>query len=343
MPKLKGTSAGNVTIKTVAAVAGVSITTVSRVINSPETVKEETRNKVRKTIDELHYVPDLIARSLGNRRIDHIAVILPNITNPPLAVVVYGILNELEEAGYNILLYDTQENMKKLDRFIGNLPEKLIAGVIIISEYGKPEPLRRLALSVPITMIDCPDCDVPVDKIAVNDVLGIRRLVEYLSDLGHEKIAILTGDLSTSTAKRRKQAFIDSIQNQGLPFRREYIRSCEWTMGGGHNGFRALMKLSSPPSAVICVSDVIATGALGAAYSLKLSVPGDISIAGFDNSPNGAFSVPPLTTLDYPGDLLGRAAARSLIGQIRNGKIGIINEVLPLEVLVRESCGPPGK
>ncbi len=327
-----------VTIKTVAERAGVSIATVSRVLNSPETVTEDKRVRVAEIIEELQYVPNPIAQALGNNRIETIAIVIPNITNPCLSVIVYGIMDELENAGYSALIYDTQEDADKTDRFIRNLPRKMISGVIIMTECGRPEPMREAARTTPMAVIDCPECDVQVDNFSSDDAGGMLRLVQYLVDLGHTDIGLLAGDFSTSSGPRRVRTFIDALKTESVPYNRGNVVTCGWNMSGGYAAFSKLMRRESPPGAVIAASDVIALGALGSAHALGLRVPEDVSIAGFDNSPNGAFSVPPLTTLKYPGTGLGRMAARSVLRQLEQGSRPPVRKVLPLELLERGSC-----
>ncbi len=338
-----GSRSKPVTIKTVAERAGVSIATVSRVLNNPESVTEGKRARVAEIIDELQYVPNPIARALGNNRVETIAIVIPNITNPCLSVIVYGIMDELENAGYSALIYDTQEDADKTDRFIRNLPRKLISGVIIMTECGRSEPMREVARVTPMAVIDCPECDVPVDNFASDDAGGMLRLVQYLVDAGHTDIGLLAGDFTTASGPRRVRTFIDALETESVPYTKENVVTCGWSMSGGHAAFTKLMQRESPPSAVIAASDVIAIGALGAAHALGLRVPEDVSVAGFDNAPNGAFSVPPLTTLKYPGAGLGRMAARSVLRQLEDGVKPPVRKVLPLELLERKSCGPKRK
>ena len=329
-----------VTIKTVAERAGVSIATVSRVLNNPESVTEEKRVRVAEIIDELQYVPNPIARALGNNRVETIAIVIPNITNPCLSVIVYGIMDELENAGYSALIFDTQEDGDKADSFIRNLPKKLISGVVVMTECGRSGPMREVAQVTPMAVIDCPECDVPVDNFSSDDVRGMLRLVQYLVDFGHTDIGLLAGDFTTHSGPRRVRTFIDALEAESVPYKKENVVTCGWNMNGGDSAFRKLMQRETPPTAVIAASDVIAIGALGAAHTLGLQVPADVSIAGFDNSPNGAYAVPPLTTLKYPGTGLGRMAARSVLRQLEEGPKPPVRKVLPLELLERESCGP---
>lgn len=333
----------HITIKTVAERAGVSIATVSRVLNNPETVTQAKRSRVREIIDELQYVPNPIARALGNNRVETLAVVTPNITNPSLSVFVYGIMEELERAGYGMLIFDTRENPEKTDGFIKNLPKKLVSGVIIMIECGSPQTMKEVAQVTPMALIECPECEVGVDNFSADDAQGMTRLVQYLADLGHQELGILAGDYATRSGPRRVRTFIDALERENLDYVQENVVTCEWSMEGGDRAFRKLMDRDRPPTAVIAGSDVVALGALGAAYSLGMRIPDDVSIAGFDNAPNSEYSIPPLTTLKYPAAGLGRMAARSVLRQLEQGRTAPVRKVLPLELLERESCGPIGK
>jgi LacI family transcriptional regulator len=334
----------SITIRTIAERAGVSVATVSRYFNTPSTVTEKNRERIKTLVEELNFVPDPVARALGNSRVDNVAVLVPNISNPIMAEITRGIIEELDKSQIMVLLYDCNENTEREKRFITTLQTKMISGVILVSDCGRAAEYDSLAPVIPIVLVDWSGEAPGLDSIRIDEQQGMLRLVSHLVDYGHRNIGLLAGDRETASGVQRISVFREAIRLDGRIENAAHAAFCPWSLRGGFEGLKGLMARVDPPTAVICGNDVIAFGALGAAREMGLAVPGDISITGFDNSPNGEYSIPPLTTLKYPGVSMGRKAAQLILRRMKDSREdagnGPYNRAMPLDLIARESTGP---
>jgi LacI family transcriptional regulator len=334
----------SITIRTIAERAGVSVATVSRYFNTPGTVTERNRERIKELVEELNFVPDPVARALGNCRVDNVAVLVPNISNPIMAEITRGIIEELDKSRITVLLYDCNENAERERRFIATLQTKMIGGVILVSDCGKAAEDDSLAPAIPVVLVDWTGEAPGLDSIRIDEQQGMLRLMSHLADYGHRNIGLLAGDRMTASGIQRVGAFKEAIRLDGRIESAASVSFCPWSLRGGFEGLKGLMSKVDPPTAVVCGNDVIAFGALAAARAMRLAVPNDISITGFDNSPNGEFSIPPLTTLKYPGVSMGRKAAQLILRRMKDpgGGAGAdqYRRAMPLDLIARESTGP---
>jgi LacI family transcriptional regulator len=334
----------DITIRTVAEHAGVSIATISRYFNTPDTVTFENKERIKHAVEALGFVPDPVARALGNCKVENIAVLVPNISNPIMAEITRGIIEELEKNQITVLLYDCHESEERERRFMATLHTKMISGVILVSDCGSAGRFESIKQILPVVLVDCPEELADIDSIRIDERQGMLRLVTCLADFGHRRIGLLAGDRATMSGIQRVVAFKEAIKLDGRNDGFERVLFCPWSLRGGYEGLKGLLARDDPPTAVICGNDVIAFGALGAAHAIGLAIPKDISIAGFDNSPNGEFSIPPLTTLKYPGVSMGKKAAQLILRRMEDSDDEPRGErysrALALDLILRDSTGP---
>jgi DNA-binding LacI/PurR family transcriptional regulator len=327
------------TIKDVAKKACVSISTVSRVLNTPESVREDKRKRVLKAIEELNYVPNPIARALGSNKIGTVAVVVPNIINNCAAEMVRGALEELEKHGFDLMLFTSNEDATREKNYLQQLKNKMVDGAIFIAGCTQELEYKELSSIMPIALIDRYENTTYVDVFTVDEQLGMNRLIEHLTELGHKDIGLLTGDIRTPAATSRIKKFKQTLNFYGLRLNKEFLVSSQWTMQGGYNAFMKLMTRKQTPTAVVASSDIVALGALSAAHEMKIRIPEDVSIVGFDNFPESRFSIPTLTTLKYPNYRLGQLAAKSILNRLNKSYSSGQRKILPLELLIRGSTG----
>jgi LacI family transcriptional regulator len=332
-----------ITIKDIANSAGVSITTVSRVLNEPESVKSDTRAKVLEIMQDVDYKPNPAAKALGSSRSNFIALVVPNLRNAALVSIIEGVMEELHTNGYEVLLYDFNADARMEKQTIEHLNEIIIDGAILFPSLATDEEIRKISTQVPLVVIEREVESHNLDCMLVDELSGMRALVKHLKSFGHKNIGMITGKRGTSTAKRRAEYFRTVMLSNGLEFKEQNIIDTSWSLNGGVEGIHELINRDRYITAMICSSDHIALGALGAAYQMGIRVPQDISIVGFDNSNEGEYAVPPLTTLYHPATQIGTLAARYLLERIENPGKRPESRILPQSLISRQSVSVPRK
>jgi LacI family transcriptional regulator len=298
----------------VAAKAKVSIATVSRVMNnSPHRVKKATRERVLAAVNELNYCPSALAKGLLANKTRTVGVLIPDIANPYYAEIVRGIQAVAGDSGYAITLYNTNRCDEGMLRYIYLLREKLADGIIFSG--GIIDRRKTLAalqdLKEKVVVIGRHNVNVPA--VLVDNTGGLTKAVEHLHKLGHRDIAYIGGPEGSNTARDRLTGFRVALAELGIPFEKKWVQKGTWQPESGYQQALALLAQSPRPSAIIAANDLMAFGALRAAYELGLPVPGKVAIVGFDNVPMAAFSTPPLTSLEVPMYRLGATAMEMMI------------------------------
>ena len=336
------------TIDTIARMAGVSVSTVSRVMNRPEIVKEDKRRRVLEVMKELDYSPSPLARALATDSLGLVGIMVPNITNQANAQIVYAAMDRLEQSGYRVLLFDSRENFEREIEIYHSVPKRMIDGIIVIFGNGENSDYLELAQGLPVVLAGPPNLGIPLGKLGSDESGGFRNLLGYLHGLGHRNIGFFYGSVETKGAQRRIQFFRNAMNDFGLDCRDEWLLDCPWSLEGGYQAAtvmleRAASSLSGMPTAVIGTSDQIAIGSMRRFREAGLSIPADISVAGFDNSPMARYVTPSLTSLDFPHSKIGEKAAELIIAKVRKEDSLEDELVLPLEVVKRESTAPPAR
>lgn len=329
------------TINTVALMAGVSPATVSRVMNNPGIVKEEKRLRVQQVMDKLQYTPNPLARGLVTDSLGLAGIVVPNITNQANAQIVYAAMDRLEKKGYSVMLFDARENLDRELEIYRSLPRKMIDGVLVIFGNGEEEDYTSLAEDLPLVLAGPPGISVPVDQLSSNENQGFQNLVQYFYELGHREIAFLYGSSSTKGGARRRELFRRTMEDFGLSCSEDSLIDCPWTLEGGYQGAARLLESPLQPTALVGSSDQIAIGAMRRLKEEGLAIPGDISVAGFDNSPMARFVTPSLSSLNFPHSRMGEEAAELLIRKMNEGNPSQTRVILPLDVIPRESTAAP--
>ncbi len=332
------------TIKDVARLSGVSIKTVSRVINNMAEVSPETRQKVQQAILELGYQPNNMARSLVNGRTNTIGVIIPHsadyiFTHPFFTEVLRGIAEVLSANNFNLLL-QLAHNQAPYERLYS---QKKVDGLILMSiPLGDPglEGLNESGAPCVCT------CRLSEDGASDNWVDadfagGVEQAMDHLISLGHRHIALLTGPRSLVSVRLREHGYRNALKKNNLPPMDEYILEGGFTSESGHALANQAMKLLHPPSALICGDDMMAFGAIQALKELDYRVPEDVSVVGFDDVSLARFSSPPLTTIRQDTYQKGRIAAETLLSLIRNKEDAAPAQImLDTSLIIRNSTAP---
>ena len=313
------------TIVDVAREAGVSVATVSRVVNGNYPVKQETKEKVRMAISRLNYVPNVQARELNTRKSSTIGVVVPGLHNMFFAEVIDGIEEAVRQEGFSFLLSCAKNDPVQEMQAINTLVARNVSGIIVISPNTKnisESFYEELVQRVPLVFINGYHRIKGVSYVGNDEQLGCQSALEYLAELGHKAIMFVRGDNSDSYDIKEEtyREFMTKRQN----LHEDYILNI-----GEGNGVETvdsamealLRKLPElKPSAVFCCNDLMAVGALNACKRLGLSVPRDISLMGYDNIALSRLVEPKITTMDQNMFQLGESASRLLIENIRGGQ-----------------------
>lgn len=328
------------TVKEVAAKAGVSTATVSRVLSGMGGVAEALEREVREAATSLNYWPNRAARSLRAGSSRTVGVLIPDIENPFFTSVVRGIEEVLQTAGYSLLLANFNESPEREQVHLGTLRAEGIAGLIFAaSRTPTKEYQRLLQAGMPIVAVSRVPDDLNVDTVSVDNAQGARIAVAHLISLGHRRIALINGPLSLSTARERQEGCRMAFRDAGLPVPDDLIRYGDFRQAGGYHAMQALLAEAPPPTAVFVASNLMTIGALQAIHERGLEIPSEVAVVGFDDMAWAASLRPPLTTVAQPATEVGRTAARLLLERVQNRRLPVRRVVLETRLIVRSSCG----
>lgn len=329
------------TIEDVAREAKVSVATVSRVLNSPDVVRKGTAERVRKAIEKLSYVPNSSARNLRRRESRVILMLAPNFTNPYYSQILSGICDVARDTGYTTLVYNTYDVMTFNEDNVRDLIEtNHVDGTIILACNYDDIWIDKLKDKYPLVLCSEYPCDTKLTHISVDNYSAAKETVKYLIGLGHTKIGFVGSENKYCSTKYRYEGFFDGLKEAGLELPKEYVErgSIDYSFGSGKAAAEKLLTIKERPTAICCVSDVVALGVIARARELKIKVPKDLSVTGFDDVDYTMMFSPTLTTVHVPCYELGREAMRLLGEGIHNKEIIQDNAFLPYEFMIRESC-----
>ena len=329
-------------IKKVCELAGVSTATVSRTLKTPELVTAKTREKVMKAVQESGYRPNWLATSVKTGRANTIVVLVPNLVNPFFMRIIGGIEQAAQERGYTVLLCDTQGDSVRENAYASMVLTNRADGLIQL-DHSFPFSANdaKLAESIPMVSI----CErIQTEKkypvVALDNYAASRALAYHLVNYGHTRIAAIVGQIHSQIYAERLKGLKSVLQEEGISFDESIIVGGSYSIETGIDSARKLLALDNPPTAMLCFNDDIAIGAMHEIHRQGLSVPDDISVVGFDNVKVSAFMNPPLTTIDQPAYEMGRRGMEILSDVINGVPLTRSSEMLPFQLLERQSSGP---
>lgn len=334
---------GKFTLEQIAQMAGVSRSTVSRVVNHHTGVKPAVRERVSKVIQETGYHPDPAARSLAGQRSGIIGLVVPRavqflFTDPYYPRLMQGIAQACNSYDYilSLFLFHTEEEEQKLSPRL--LRNQLVDGVIL-SALPLDDPLlsQLLANQVPFVMIGRPDNPNQVSFVDVDNVAGAYAAVRYLIQLGRRQIGTISGPLNTTVGLDRRQGYLNALNDRGVMIDEALMVEGDFTEVSGFTGMQRLLRQNL--DAVFVASDTMAFGALRALRQAGVAVPNQVAMVGYDDLPSSATSEPPLTTVRQPIRRLGAQAVENLIDILANGRYPPRHVVTTTELIIRASCG----
>jgi LacI family transcriptional regulator len=328
----------NVTIVDVAKAAGVSVSTVSRVLNDKDDVAPDTYQKVQAVIVELGYTSSLAARGMRSRRMNVIGLAMPDVGDPFSIQVMKGVSRAIAELDYDLIVYTGGEFQRETSadrerRFVSLLGSGITDGIIVVTPATTSFPTASPVVVVDpnVESHDCP-------AVIATNRDGALAAVEYLIGLGHRRIGFISGRSELQSAVRRLQGYKDGLARAGIPLDPDLIQAGDYSRKTGFACAQRLLNLSDPPTAIFASNDQSATGAINAIYEAGLGVPDDTSVVGFDNIPEVAYTHPGLTTVDQSIDTMGYIATQMLISLIEGDSLESDLYKVGTRLIVRDSC-----
>ncbi len=330
------------TIKDVAALAGISYTTVSHVLNKSRPVSEPVRLKVEAAIAQLDYVPSAVARSLKARSTATIGLLVPNSINPYFAELARGIEDFCERNGYCVILCNSDDNPQKQRSYLRVLLEKRVDGLIVASVGEDSDLLSSLAtVRTPMVIVDRGLEGVAADLVCIDHELGGYLATRHLLELGHRDIACINGPADTSVAQMRLAGYQRALAEfsvQGVPGR---VLESDFSGPGGYQAAGLLLDAGQRPTAIFAANDMIGMGVLRAAAERGIRVPNELSVIGFDDIQLCRYVYPALTTVGQSIRQLGEQAAERLLARI-GAKVSqdVVQQIVAPSIVLRESTAP---
>ena len=331
----------SITIRDVAAEAGVSHQTVSRVINGHESVTPETRARVEAAIETLGYSPSAIARSMAKGRTGILACIAPNLTDYTFARIIQGAEQEARQHGY-FLLSASAPDEEIFTALIEQLvPSRQTEGIMVINPYADGR-FQHLPEQFPLVFAGARPREDAINSVALDDVSAGFIATQHLLEQGHRHIATITGRMVEDCAQDRLSGYQQALQEAGLSFDAQFVVEGDWTASSGYDALHQIWQTGTPPSGIFVQNDQMAAGVLRAAAELGLSVPDQLSLIGVDDIPMASYLSPPLTTLRQDFAEIGRLAAQLLIDAVRQPNTKKQHLTLPTTLVSRHSTVEPG-
>jgi LacI family transcriptional regulator len=337
------------TIRQIAEQLGVSVATVSRVINNYPDVAPETRERVLAAIAEQEFTPDRAARSLVTGKSHVIGVILstglghPDLEHPFFQEVLVGLKNTLGDLSYDLLLFSTANpgSVFERQRYLNRTRYHRVDGVVLMGVDRHDDPqIRELVDSrIPCMAVDQDLQGGRTGHVMSDNVEGGQLAVRHLHDRGHRRIALIGGRTDTRPGVDRLLGYRRELQHLGLPYRPEYVREGDFYPESGWTAMVALLELAEPPTAVFAAADLMAAGAFQAIHERGLSAPRDVAVVGFDDIQIAPLLQPSLTTIRQDKRRLGWAAGQALVRLIEDAELEPPAITVPVELVVRDSSG----
>ncbi|MDQ0903835.1 LacI family DNA-binding transcriptional regulator [Paenibacillus sp. V4I7] len=328
-------------IKDVAKKAGVSVTTVSRVLNGEKYVKDDLKAKVKRAIDELGYAPSHIARSLVRKKTNLIGVIVPDLTSSFYSTILSSIEETASLNDYNLLVCNIIEDTDKELKYLNVFKEMRVDGIIIMHEKLSDD-IRSFInkLDIPVIFSSVRPLDHKFVSVIIDDYEAAYDATRYLIELGHERIAFIGGDMRDITSgQNRYVGYRNALKDQGVRIVNDYIRFGDYKTQSGYNLMKELLACEPRPTALFAVSDDMAVGAMNCIHDHQLKVPDDISIIGFDGSQLTELVRPRLSSMEQPIEDMGKITVDTLIELISDPTFSPREDlILGHKLVVRDSC-----
>lgn len=331
------------TMADVAREAHVSVATVSRLLNNQDLVSPDTAERVYAAIQKLSYEPNLLARNFRRNESRVILILSPNFTNPYYVRILSGIGDAATELGYSALIFNTADEITREREALDFLKKRRADGAILMASDIGCEWLLEYASRHPLVQCSEYDPEVDIPHVSIDNYLAAMHTLEYLIDLGHRRIAIISSENDYISTSLRMKGYKDTLEKHAITPREDYIiyASRDYSFKSGKMKAKELLAVTPRPTAIFCISDTLALGAITAAKEMGYRVPEDVTVIGFDDVEHTTMFHPYITTVAQPCYELGRRSVQLLYAQMTQGKDIPRKLILEHQLIIRESSSPP--
>jgi LacI family transcriptional regulator len=332
-----------VTIREVARAAGVSVATVSRVLNESGPVAGETRDRIRRVAGEMRYIPNDAARSLSMRRTGTLGVLLPDLYGEFFSEVIRGLDQAAQRARFHLLLSSSHNNRHDIEAALQAMRGR-VDGLVVMSPHIDVAVLAaNLPESLPAVMLNTPQSSSEFDTFGVDNFGGARAMVAHLAEHGHRRIAMVRGPEPNHDAEERLRGYRAALADAGIAVDAALEVEGDFTEEGGYEAVRRLLALDARPTAIFAANDSTAIGAMSALREAGVAVPGDVAVAGFDDIPISRYLTPALSSVRVSINELGARAMEQLVRAVESeNRHERTHQTLPTSLVIRDSCGVHG-
>ncbi len=331
-----------VTLKDIAKLAGVHPSTVSKILSGKENIQisDGTRKKVQTIAQELDYRPNQLAQAFRLKKTFTIALIIPEISNSFFSGIAKSIEKESYQAGYNLVVCNTEENSEKEEKYINNFISRGIDGFIIVPSQKSTDHIKNLIKrKIPFVLVDRSFPSIQTNTVVSDNVISAYKCTKYLSELGHKRIAFIRGINELSTIRLRLEGYLKAVKEFNLDQDSELICGNGFTLESGRNSTKEVLSLEKPPTALIVSGNMLTIGAIKAIMEKKLTIPNDISIIGYVDDDWASCAITPLTVISHQLKYIGKKSFSLLLEQIKSGDIDIPVSRVEIEskLIIRDS------
>lgn len=331
------------TIKEVANKAGVSVATVSRVINNDSVVRQDTRDKVLKVIEDLSYTPNLLGRHLRQTRTDKILVLVPSISNQFYSKIIRAMEKVAESEGFDVFICMTHNDPKIEKRYVELLTTKIVDGIIFLASSLRREEMDSIAASYHV--VQCSEYveGSIADTVCIDDEAAAYEAVSWFLDNGHSEVAFMGSKVKYNTAEGRENGYRKALKDHGLEIHENLIIKDDYSYPGGQRMAERFLALGEErPTAIFCISDSMAIGCINRLMEKGIKIPQEVSVMGFDDTSIAKVFCPSISTVSQQQTEIGKTAAKMLIESIRSGRYAKKNGktrkvVLKHDIVIRET------
>lgn len=329
------------TLRDIAAMAGLSHTTISRVLNGDTHVSQQTREKVLELVNKVGFKPNPVAKALSSSRSRLIGLVLSDIANPFYNDIIRGVEDEATRRGYRIVLHSTSSLMPEHEDFLGFLLGSGVDGFVVLSAHLYDPLVEALVHnSIPTVLVHRTMARDICSNVSCNQALSTEAMLRHLYSLGRRRIALISGSRYNSTSVERMKAYQQTLKDLGLPYREDYTYQGRCFRENGVEAAECFFALPEPPDAVFASNDIVALGVMDVAFRAGLEIPRDISIVGGDDADFSSNQLLSLSSVNIRKYEMGTVGAQICIDTLERERLGYIHKVnLDPFLVIRRSCG----
>ena len=332
----------NVTLKELAKSLDLSISTVSRALNNHPDISTKTKNRVQKLAEKSNYVPNVFASGFRSHRSHILGVIVPNLSHYFTTTILKGVLEEAENLGYRVIISESKNDEKKQAEMLSTMIQFGVDGVLLsLSRKTKSvDGILKVLSRIPLVMFDKVSDKIPCTQVVINEEEAAFNAVEHLINTGKRRIAIIKETEGSFNSEKRYEGYLRALKEHNLPIDEKIILSTEdISLAKGRMMANVLLSLKKRPDAIFAITDSAAIGVIKALNKFKIQVPDEIAVVGFSNSASSTIISPSLTTVDQPGNKIGKTCTKYLIDEIENPKEDLVTKTIEIKtnLVVRDS------